>query len=154
MPSNRSSCPCTTKPLLSILTFCKDSVSSQWRPWSDCMEVQADLGICSPCMLKDTFLNGAAHLKLGQSLEQTLHKPYWSTSWMGLHSSSMEFCSFTQPQSLNSSYHLTLVLLNPDILCLCKQCRSRSAGFWRSQLIWIYNVYHEVCEFVSTTWFK
>ena len=27
---------------------------------------------------------------------------------------------------------LTLVLLNPDIPCLCKQCRSRSVGFWRS----------------------
>ena len=25
---------------------------------------------------------------------------------------------------------LTLVLLNPDIPCLCKQCRSRSVGFW------------------------
>ena len=24
---------------------------------------------------------------------------------------------------------LTLVLLNPDIPCLCKQCRSRSVGF-------------------------
>ena len=24
---------------------------------------------------------------------------------------------------------LTLVLLNRDILCLCKQCRSRSVGF-------------------------
>ena len=37
---------------------------------------------------------------------------------------------------------LTLVLLNPDIHCLCKQCRSRSVGFWRSQLIWIYIVCH------------
>ena len=26
---------------------------------------------------------------------------------------------------------LTLVLLNPDIHCLCKQCRSRTVGFWR-----------------------
>ena len=34
----------------------------------------------------------------------------------------------------------TLVLLNPDIPCLCKQCRSRSVGFWRSQLIWICTV--------------
>ena len=39
-------------------------------------------------------------------------------------------------------YFLTLVLLNPDIHCLCKQCRSRSVGFWRSQLIWIYTVCH------------
>ena len=35
---------------------------------------------------------------------------------------------------------LTIVLLNPDIPWLCKQCRSRSVGFWRSQLIWIYSV--------------
>ena len=37
---------------------------------------------------------------------------------------------------------LTLVLLNPDIPCLCKQCRSRSVGFWRSKLILICTVCH------------
>ena len=37
---------------------------------------------------------------------------------------------------------LILVLLNLDISCLCKQCRSRSVGFWRSQLIWICTVCH------------
>ena len=35
---------------------------------------------------------------------------------------------------------LTLVLLNPDISCICKQCRSWSFGFWRSQMIWICTV--------------
>ena len=49
---------------------------------------------------------------------------------------------------------LTLVLLNPDMSCLCKQCRSRSVGFWRSQLIWICTVCHYVCEFISTIWIK
>ena len=34
---------------------------------------------------------------------------------------------------------LTLVLLNPDTPCLCKQCRSRSVGFW--------GVCHLVCEY-------
>ena len=29
---------------------------------------------------------------------------------------------------------LTLVLLNPDMPCLCKQCRSREVGFWRNAL--------------------
>ena len=33
---------------------------------------------------------------------------------------------------------LTLVLLNPDIPYICKQCRSRSVGFW----IWICTVCH------------
>ena len=42
---------------------------------------------------------------------------------------------------------LTLVLLNPDKPCLCKQCRSRSVGFCRSQLIWICTVCNKVCEF-------
>ena len=49
---------------------------------------------------------------------------------------------------------LTLVLLNPGMPCLCKQCRSRSVGFLRSQLIWICTVCHSVFEFVSTTWIK
>ena len=35
---------------------------------------------------------------------------------------------------------LTLDLQNSDMSCLCKQCRSRSVGFWRSQLICIYTV--------------
>ena len=45
-------------------------------------------------------------------------------------------------------YVLTLVLLNPDIPCLCKRCRSRS------QLIWICTVCHSVCEFISAIWIK
>ena len=51
---------------------------------------------------------------------------------------------------MNISPMLTLVLLSPDIPCLCKQCRSRSVGFWRSQLIWICTVCHQVCEFIAT----
>ena len=49
---------------------------------------------------------------------------------------------------------LTLVLLNPDIPCLCKQCRSRSVGFFRSQLIWICSVCHKVYEFIATNQIK
>ena len=44
---------------------------------------------------------------------------------------------------------LTLVRLSPDIPYLFKQCRSRSVGFWRSQLIWICTVCHQVCEFIA-----
>ena len=53
-----------------------------------------------------------------------------------------------------SKWHLSLVLLNPDMPCLCKQYRSRSVDFFRSQLIWIYTVCHSILEFVSTTWIK
>ena len=47
-----------------------------------------------------------------------------------------------------------IVLLNPDTPCLCKQCKSRSVGFWWSQLIWICTICHLVCEFISTCWIK
>ena len=30
----------------------------------------------------------------------------------------------------------------------CKPCRSRSAGFFRSQLIWIHTVFNATCELV------
>ena len=36
----------------------------------------------------------------------------------------------------------------PAEACLCKQCRSRSVGFWRSQLIWICTVCHSVYQFM------
>ena len=45
---------------------------------------------------------------------------------------------------------LTLALLNPDISCFCKQCRSRSVGFWRSQLMWICTICHLLYEYIST----
>ena len=50
--------------------------------------------------------------------------------------------------------YLTLVLLNPDIPCLCKQCSSRSVGFFRSQLIWSCTVCHYVCNSIPTIWIK
>ena len=48
----------------------------------------------------------------------------------------------------------TLVMLSPDIPCLCKQCISRSVGFFRSQLIWICTVCHQICEFIATIQIK
>ena len=42
----------------------------------------------------------------------------------------------------------------PGYTLFCKQCRSRSVGFWRSQLIWICTVGHQVCKFIATIWIK
>ena len=53
------------------------------------------------------------------------------------------FCSSVHP----SICLLILVLLNLDMPCLCKQWRSRSVGFCRSQLIWICTICHSVFEF-------
>ena len=57
-------------------------------------------------------------------------------------------------QAFHGGELLTLVLLNQDIPCLCKQRRSRSVGFFRSQLIWICTVCHSLCDFISTIWIK
>ena len=51
--------------VISVFTFrsyilFNDSVSGQWRPWSDCTDGQADLGLHCLHMPKDMFLHGAA----------------------------------------------------------------------------------------------
>ena len=38
-----------------------NSTSGQWRPWSDCADAQADLGLRCPHMPKDMFTHGAIH---------------------------------------------------------------------------------------------
>ena len=88
-------------------------------------------------------------LKSFGHLEISADYGWWPTSdWIPVlapvvPSSSRSFC---RPLEINYVFtnifvvgDFTLVLLNPDIPCLCKQCRSTSV-FWRSQLIWIYTV--------------
>ena len=62
-----SSCACAkydpghcSKLICSMVSI--DSVNGQWRPWSDCADAQADLGLCCPHMPEDTFSRGTAHL--------------------------------------------------------------------------------------------
>ena len=62
---------------------------------------------------------------------------------------STSLCSYFQEHYVLKSFYnnlLNLILLNPDMHCLCKQCRSRSFGVWRNQLIWIGTVYHSVYQ--------
>ena len=47
-------------------TVSNDSVSGQWRPWSDCADAQADLGLRRPHMSKDTLLRGAVLMGIAQ----------------------------------------------------------------------------------------
>ena len=57
-------------------------------------------------------------------------------------------CPLTEPMiGYCRIFGCTSKALNPspaehDMPCLSKQCRSRSVGFWRSQLIWICTVCH------------
>ena len=49
--------------------------------------------------------------------------------------------------------NLTLVLPKPDILYLCKHCRSNTDQL-TFETIWICTVCQLECDFVSTTWIK
>ena len=80
----------------------------------------------------------AFSLRGGRRLNCLLHSQYgllllslFKWSFANLYS----ICSLLTDFSLLLQ-NLALVLLNPDIPCLWKQCRSRSVGFWISQLIW------------------
>ena len=60
---------------------------------------------------------------------------------------------------LHDSTIINIRSLNPcpaetGYILFCKQCRSRSVGFWRSQLIWICTVCHQVCKFITKIWIK
>ena len=55
----------------------------------------------------------------------------------------LSFRSFSRKFIVHAIFlHLTLVLLSLDMSCPCEQCRSRSVGFWRIQMIWICTVCH------------
>ena len=49
---------------------------------------------------------------------------------------------------------LTPCPAEPGFTLFSKQSRSRSVGFWRSQLIWICTVCHQEYEFIATIWIK
>ena len=53
-------------------TVSNDSVSGQWRPWSDCADAQADLGLRRPHMSKDTLLRGAVLMGIAQRAHSVL----------------------------------------------------------------------------------
>ena len=50
-------------PFIHSVVF-KDSVSGQWRPCSDCVDAQADLGTSCLHMPEDMFLHGTTHFTL------------------------------------------------------------------------------------------
>ena len=138
---------------------------AQWRFWSDCSE----LNLCWDHMAKGTSSDIAAHLGTCYLvIRRPLKFCEFQENWCNFRGSNC--VKNVWPPFLNKVYSkrkdfvplcvinvfllLTLVLLNPDRSCFWKQCRSRSVGFWRSQLIWIFTVYHTVCEFISTFWIK
>ena len=42
------------------------ALSGKLRPWSDCANAQADIGIRRPHMPEDVFLNDASHIQIAK----------------------------------------------------------------------------------------
>ena len=67
-----SSCTCTKFHLdycssLKHSIVYNDSVCGQWRPWSDCTDVQADLGLHCPHKPDNMLLHEVAHVITGNN---------------------------------------------------------------------------------------
>ena len=63
-------------PFIHSVVF-NDSFRGQWRPWSDCMDLQADLGLHCPHIPKDTFSHDTAQIRISKTT--TCLKPW--TVW-------------------------------------------------------------------------
>ena len=100
---------------------------AQWRFWSDCANVQADLNLCW------------AHMSIGYFQMQTL-QPRSNCSKCLIrvctvyHSPSILIHSTKKSNSLIHVHILALVLLNLDMPCLCKHYRSSEANWPGSAL--------------------
>ena len=55
-----------------------DSVRGKRRPWSDCADAQADLGLRCPHMLEDTFSHGVTQNVIHFMRFSFKHTPYFS----------------------------------------------------------------------------
>ena len=77
MPRFRSSCTCAKyhpglcSPSIHFKVS-NDFVRGQWRPWSDCAEAQADLGLCYPHMPEEMFSHGATYMLMISLISQLI----------------------------------------------------------------------------------
>ena len=76
-----------------------------------------------------------------------LDRNTWANTWDPDQSAprrkSLHYLPFSQPAvTMLTKRHVKFWDVAVEMTCFCKQCRSRSVGFWRSQLIWIFTVCH------------
>ena len=87
MRRTRSSCVCAKYHLGLCSPFIHsvvsiDSVSGQWRSWSDCMDEQADQGLCCLHMPEDIFSHGAAQLFTIHVLHLNMFYIWTTPAWI------------------------------------------------------------------------
>ena len=109
----RSSCACAKHPDFCSpfihLVVSNDSVIGQRRPRQACADAQADLGLRYKHVSEDTFSDGSA---------------YTRNEWLRMAEAFGCIYIFIIVHRRPLSYSLIIVLLNPDMSCLRKQCRS------------------------------
>ena len=140
--SQRLECPELEKHAMGICYWIQLQTNPHREIWAF---EKCNLPPFNPPRTKDySVLRGLSNLER-QSTRMLNIPGMWRILWITLCSRHQWKTSYTSIHKLAECVPpclLTLVLLNPDIPCLCKQCRSRSVGFWRSQLIWSCTVCH------------
>ena len=116
-----------------ILQYLLILLVNRWRPWSFWMDARIYLGLC--------------WLHMPQRHIFTRRRFYMAMSvlccCLNNYNAGLLISFFLSDINCTSLFIVfTLVLLNPDMLFLSKQCRSRSVGFWRGHLIWLCTICH------------
>ena len=117
-------------------------------------------GLIKRCHLKGNKYFGGAHITNGSD-KWVLNFPiasHWAFICLSFIDSILGFVvpsllsvlsSKTNDKDTAYFYVFKPCPAKPGYILLCKLCRSRSVGFWRSQLIWICSFCHQVCEFIA-----
>ena len=148
----RSSCACAKSradpcsPFLHSVVS-NDSVSGQGKPWSDCADAQADMGLRCPHMPEDKFPHGAAHAARHMS-RNVRKRQFWHVGQTKIQISLRIRAVWSE---LRCSYEETLHLCMSKMcpvkilirLCECAGWFESSLGaqvrryvFWRCGLYW------------------
>ena len=69
--------PCICSSLIYSIVS-NESVSGQQRPWSDCADAQADLGLRSPHISEDKFSHAIWMYYLGRVMRKRVFKQIWA----------------------------------------------------------------------------
>ena len=102
-----------------------------------------------PIKFAKSFFNRCISLSFWKIEKKTGFCRFWQSKWL-----SARFCGYGNYPKYWDTFSLSMLgkslsclhfnpsLADHDMPCLSKQCRSRSLGFFRSQLIWICTVCH------------
>ena len=146
--------------LIACAFYSLDAIQAEkTRPLLYWVNIQADLNLCWSHRSYCRFCRALAHLYAAtwEKNKQTSDMYFQQRLKSACTSlpSDRSLCTLGYPKCAQwrfwSDCTTVLIILvlkfnpspaEPDMSCLCKKCRSKSVGFWRSQLIGIYTICH------------